>query len=284
MQCAGARWEARPTYENMYRAKLELIVPLRRGEMVEPDPRYNLVHYLNPRQQHRRRDEVAKLQEGWAAFGTAEVGGSVGPASGGGGGEFEYTRDMAGCELHYRRFNRAARRGYTNTNATAGATTGLLASGRTAAASPPMVGFCRGTEDYTPCSPRRTAGSVQGIPTLAACVQYCELCTQCNFVSFSREYNDCSWYAHCAFPLQTSFAGKPRAYLTVAVLAGTAPGPGSTGGGGEGGGGGASAATTSDSWMPRPEDGDGETTADAPLGRVEARATGEREMEERRES
>ena len=66
------------------------------------------------------------------------------------------------------------------------------------------AGCCGVTKDVFDCSgahgPKGSWNTTtQRIPNLAACVARCEWanCSSCNFVSFSLENEDCSWYASC---------------------------------------------------------------------------------------
>jgi hypothetical protein len=51
-------------------------------------------------------------------------------------------------------------------------------------------------------------GAWAGIAKLQDCIAKCESCDRCIFVSFSKRFDDCSWYATCD-ATQTEIPGQP---------------------------------------------------------------------------
>jgi FkbM family methyltransferase len=74
----------------------------------------------------------------------------------------------------------------------------MLASGR--------PGFCSVTHDKvgSECLPTDSKGSWSTARRLATCVSKCRACERCHFISYSRLYRDCSWFAECPDQLQLS--------------------------------------------------------------------------------
>ena len=65
-------------------------------------------------------------------------------------------------------------------------------------------------------------GAWEGVLTLQACIARCSRCPRCNYVSYSRKYDDCSWYHECA-TRTTDIPGEPKGagdtHRTVRVAA-----------------------------------------------------------------
>ena len=80
-----------------------------------------------------------------------------------------------------------------------------------------LLGYCAVTQpDQAPtvrCIGRQ--GSWRGHASLSSCVAACNECSACNFVSFSIQSDDCSWFRSCETPLQRWHGGDT--YQTVAV-------------------------------------------------------------------
>lgn len=94
---------------------------------------------------------------------------------------------------------------------------------RTAAFPAAKSGFCGATETTGSCDKSEkgfwdTRGS-NGVSTLAKCVERCQACANCHFVSFSTspKHNDCSWYRHCK--MDELYAPPPTGldYLSLRV-------------------------------------------------------------------
>lgn len=71
-------------------------------------------------------------------------------------------------------------------------------------------GYCATTDGEGDCANGLIgswSASQHGITNLAQCAAKCRTCSACNYVSFSRKNNDCSWFAACATPLQHAFGG-----------------------------------------------------------------------------
>ena len=87
--------------------------------------------------------------------------------------------------------------------------------------SKPMkrVGFCEQTVVGGDCALDRL-GAWEGITSMPACAEKCRGCQKCRFVSFSREFGDCSWYSACD-QIQTEIPYKPpgagKSYFTLDV-------------------------------------------------------------------
>jgi len=90
-------------------------------------------------------------------------------------------------------------------NTTSGATPGETKGGN-----------CGSTAYATDCDHLSSGAfntTTDNIPSLAACVAKCRTCGMCNYVSFSLQNEDCSWYEHCAM----DSLGPPMFYESVAV-------------------------------------------------------------------
>ena len=81
-------------------------------------------------------------------------------------------------------------------------------------ARPSLVGYCAITSTSAGDCERGDKGSWQGLGR-SACIQRCQSCTRCNFISVSHEEKDCSWFAACDLPLQIWHGGE--SFRTVKV-------------------------------------------------------------------
>ena len=52
----------------------------------------------------------------------------------------------------------------------------------------------------------------------AACVDFCQRCERCRFISISPTYRDCSWYARCEVD---NLAQSPHGFRSYAMTAQT---------------------------------------------------------------
>ena len=64
-----------------------------------------------------------------------------------------------------------------------------------------------------------------GIRSLDACAAKCESCPCCNYVAFSKESDDCSWYQACDRPGQLVYQGHTYTMLQVRTVASSPPPP-----------------------------------------------------------
>ena len=74
-----------------------------------------------------------------------------------------------------------------------------------------MIGYCAVTTAGGDCD-RGVSGSWEAQSkliggTLQGCKQACSACPACNFISFSLNANDCSWFHTCSLPLQQTYDG-----------------------------------------------------------------------------
>ena len=73
----------------------------------------------------------------------------------------------------------------------------------------PLDGFCgRTINDLAGACAHGDSGSWSGVPSLAACAAKCLGCSRCNYVSFSKLADDCSWYRECR--VLTQRVGDPH--------------------------------------------------------------------------
>lgn len=86
----------------------------------------------------------------------------------------------------------------------------------------PVAGYCAVTEGAGDCA-HGSSGCWQGLANLSACAARCERCARCRFVSYSRELNDCSWYARCPLLRRARLLQRPASFTTFGVVAGRAP-------------------------------------------------------------
>jgi|LauGreSBDMM110SN_4_FD.fasta_scaffold67329_1 hypothetical protein len=80
--------------------------------------------------------------------------------------------------------------------------------------APPLIGYCGITSSSMGNCERGNMGSWQGLDH-SACIQRCQRCTRCNFISVSHVEKDCSWYTACGLPLQIWHGGET--FRTVKV-------------------------------------------------------------------
>ena len=78
--------------------------------------------------------------------------------------------------------------------------------------SSPQLGYCGVTIDWEGDCSLGLSGSWRAnqhnITGVQSCARHCQRrCPRCNFISFSADNNDCSWFNNCPLPLQTKFAG-----------------------------------------------------------------------------
>ena len=73
-------------------------------------------------------------------------------------------------------------------------------------------GNCGQTSWNDQCSDSSTSGAIHAkassITTMAACKAFCSQCDACNFVSFSADHDDCSWYSSCDIQHLATTAGN----------------------------------------------------------------------------
>ena len=92
-------------------------------------------------------------------------------------------------------------------------------------------GYCGQTEVGGNCETGHQ-GSWAGVATMQDCVGRCHACARCQYISFSKKFDDCSWYAACdamltEIPNQPPRAGE--AFRTIRVKAAVASNRGHSG-------------------------------------------------------
>ena len=78
-------------------------------------------------------------------------------------------------------------------------------------------GYCKATLYFSDCE-RAEYGAWESPTTLRECVDACQGCARCNYVSFSKSNRDCSWFHNCSFSElgQVSYGGGDT-YTSVRV-------------------------------------------------------------------
>ena len=74
-------------------------------------------------------------------------------------------------------------------------------------------GYCRPTDVGGDCSTGRQ-GAWDRVRSRHACLQRCDSCERCRFVSFSANLPDCSWYASCDV---SRLRTEHRSFVTLAA-------------------------------------------------------------------
>ena len=86
---------------------------------------------------------------------------------------------------------------------------------------PVRTGYCSRTALGGDCDKGSSGGWRASVAngTLSGCRRLCLACAACNFVSFSLQANDCSWYRTCRLPLEMARPGEK--YTAVLVRTNT---------------------------------------------------------------